>query len=113
MKIVVCVKQVPNTMEVKIDPKTGTLIRDKAPAILNTFDEFAIEESVQIREKLGGEVVALTMGPPNAKEVLLDAYALGADLGVHVNDRAVRRYPCGGCEEDPGCGPCHLRQAGH
>lgn len=90
MKIVVCVKQVPNTMEVKIDPKTGTLIRDKAPAILNTFDEFAIEESVQIREKLGGEVVALTMGPPNAKEVLLDAYALGADLGVHVNDRAVR-----------------------
>ena len=48
MKIVVCVKQVPNTMEVKIDPKTGTLIRDKAPAILNTFDEFAIEESVQI-----------------------------------------------------------------
>lgn len=46
MKIVVCVKQVPNTMEVKIDPKTGTLIRDKAPAILNTFDEFAIEESV-------------------------------------------------------------------
>lgn len=72
MKIVVCVKQVPNTMEVKIDPKTGTLIRDKAPAILNTFDEFAIEESVQIREKLGGEVVALTMGPPNAKEVLLD-----------------------------------------
>ena len=71
MKIVVCVKQVPNTMEVKIDPKTGTLIRDKAPAILNTFDEFAIEESVQIREKLGGEVVALTMGPPNAKEVLL------------------------------------------
>ena len=90
MKIVVCVKQVPNTMEVKIDPKTGTLIRDKAPAILNTFDEFAIEESVQIREKLGGEVVALTMGPPNAKEVLLDAYALGADLGVHVNDRAIR-----------------------
>ena len=90
MKIVVCVKQVPNTMEVKIDPKTGTLIRDKATAILNTFDEFAIEESVQIREKLGGEVVALTMGPPNAKEVLLDAYALGADLGVHVNDRAVR-----------------------
>ena len=93
MKIVVCVKQVPNTMEVKIDPKTGTLIRDKAPAILNTFDEFAIEESVQIREKLGGEVVALTMGPPNAKEVLLDAYALGADLGEKIFEICLKILP--------------------
>lgn len=93
MKIVVCVKQVPNTMEVKIDPKTGTLIRDKAPAILNTFDEFAIEESVQIREKLGGEVVALTMGPPNAKEVLLDAYALGAVMSMTEPSAALIPLP--------------------
>ena len=58
MKIVTCVKQVPDTVEVKIDPETGTLIRDNAPAILNPFDAYAVEESLLIKEKLGGEVVA-------------------------------------------------------
>ena len=90
MKIVTCVKQVPDTVEVKIDPETGTLIRDNAPAILNPFDAYAVEESLLIKEKLGGEVVALTMGPPQAREVLYEAYAVGVDLGVHINDRAVR-----------------------
>ena len=90
MKVVVCVKQVPDTVEVKIDPETGTLIRDNAPAILNPFDAYAIEEGVLIRENLGGEVVALTMGPPMAQAILLDAYAVGVDRCVHVNDRAVR-----------------------
>lgn len=90
MKIVTCVKQVPDTVEVKIDPETGTLIRDNAPAILNPFDAYAVEESLLIKEKLGGEVVALTMGPPQAREVLYEAYAVGVDLGVHINDRVVR-----------------------
>ena len=90
MKIVTCVKQVPDTVEVKIDPETGTLIRDNAPAILNPFDAYAVEESLLIKEKLGGEVVALTMGPPQAREVLYEAYAVGVDIGVHINDRAVR-----------------------
>ncbi len=76
MKIVV--KTVPTPWKSRSIPKTGTLIRDKAPAILNTFDEFAIEESVQIREKLGGEVVALTMGLPTQRRFLLDAYAPGS-----------------------------------
>ncbi len=90
MKIVTCVKQVPDTVEVKIDSETGTLIRDTAPAILNPFDAYAVEEGLLIREQLGGEVVALTMGPPQAREVLYETYAVGVDLGIHINDRAAR-----------------------
>ena len=90
MKIVACIKQVPDTVEVKIDPATGTLIRDNTPAILNPFDAYAIEEGVLTKEKLGGEVIAVTMGPDMAKEVLYEALSVGADGAVHLSDRAVR-----------------------
>ena len=88
MNIAVCIKQVPDTMDVKIDPKTNTLVRDGVPSILNPFDEFAIEEGVQLREKFGGTVTAITMGPPQAEEVLRTALAMGVDKVILLSDRA-------------------------
>ena len=88
MKIVVCIKQVPDTMDVRIDPVTNTLMRDGVPSILNPFDEFAIEEGLQIREKCGGSVTALTMGPPQADDILRTALAMGVDDVVLLSDRA-------------------------
>jgi len=88
MNIVVCIKQVPDTMDVRIDPETNTLIRDGVPSILNPFDEFAIEEGLRIREKCGGRVTVITMGPPQADEVLRAAMAMGADGVVLLSDRA-------------------------
>ena len=88
MKIVVCIKQVPDTMDVRIDPVTNTLMRDGVPSILNPFDEFAIEEGLQIREKCGGTVTAITMGPPQADDVLRIALAMGVDDVVLLSDKA-------------------------
>lgn len=88
MHIVVCLKQVPNTADVKIDPKTNTLIREGVESIINPFDMYAIEEAVRLKEKLGGHVTALTMGPPQAENALRDAIAMGVDQGVLVSDRA-------------------------
>lgn len=88
MKIVVCVKQVPDTTDVKIDPKTNTLIREGVASICNPFDEYAIEEALRIKEKLGGEVHVITMGPPQAIEVLRNALAVGADKVYLVSDEA-------------------------
>jgi len=88
MNIVVCVKQVPDTMNVRIDPEKGTLIRDGVPSILNPFDEFAIEEGLQIKEKCGGTVTVITMGPPQADAVLRTALAMGADNVALLSDRA-------------------------
>ena len=81
MNIIVCIKQVPETTEVKIDPKTNTLIREGVDSITNPFDLWAIEEGVQIKEKLGGKVTALSMGPPQAEQVLRDAVAVNVDEG--------------------------------
>lgn len=88
MKIVVCVKQVPDTTEVKIDPETKTLVREGVESITNPFDEFAIEEGLLTKEKYGGEVHVISMGPPQAKEVLKNAYAVGADYVYLISDRA-------------------------
>ena len=88
MKIVVCIKQVPDTTEVKIDPETKTLVREGVESITNPFDEFAIEEGLLTKEKYGGEVHVITMGPPQAKEVLKNAYAVGADNVYLISDRA-------------------------
>ncbi len=88
MHIVVCIKQVPNTADVKIDPKTHTLIREGVECIINPFDMYAIEEAVRIREKHGGKVTALTMGPPQAETALREAISLGVNEGVLVSDRA-------------------------
>jgi len=88
MKIIVCVKQVPEITEVKIDPVTHTLVREGVPSVLNPFDEFAVEEALRIREKHGGEVTVLTMGPPQAKEALIKCLAMGADRAILLTDRA-------------------------
>ena len=88
MNIVVCVKQVPDTMDVRIDPKTNTLVRDGVPSILNPFDEFAIEEGLRIKERFGGTVTVITMGPQQASEVLRTALAMGADAVALLCDRA-------------------------
>ncbi len=88
MNIVVCIKQVPGSTQVKINPDTGTLIRDSVEAIVNPFDEYAIEEALRIREKKDGCVKVITMGPPQAESVLRGAIAMGADEGYLVSDRA-------------------------
>ena len=83
MKIVVCIKQVPDTVEVKIDPKTGTLIR----SIINHDDKTGIEAALTIREKLGGTVTVVSMGPPQADVALREALAMGCDEAVLVSAR--------------------------
>ena len=88
MKIAVCIKQVPDTTDVKIDPKTNTLIREGVASICNPFDEYAVEEALRIKEKYGGEVHVITMGPPQAIEVLKNALAVGADKVYLVSDKA-------------------------
>lgn len=87
MKIIVCIKQVPEVAEVKIDPKTNTLIREGVPSIVNPFDEIAVEEAVRIKEKHGGEVTIITMGPPQARQALMRCLAMGADKGFLLTDR--------------------------
>lgn len=88
MNIVVCMKQVPDTAEVKINPETGTLIREGVPSIINPFDMHAIEAGIQIREKVGGKVTVVTMGPPQAEAALREAIAMGADDALLLSDRA-------------------------
>ena len=88
MNIIVCIKQVPGTIEVKIDPETNTLVREGVESVINPFDMYALEEAIRIKEKIGGNVVVLTMGPPQAAEVLRDAIALGADDVYLLSDRA-------------------------
>jgi electron transfer flavoprotein beta subunit len=87
MNLIVCIKQVPDTNEVKLDPVTNTLVRQGVASILNPFDTYAVEEAVRIKEKHGGKVTALTMGPPQAQQVLRDAIAVGADEGILLSDR--------------------------
>ena len=88
MKIVVCIKQVPGTTEVELDPVTNTIIRDGRQSVTNPFDSFAIEQAVQIKESSGGEVIALSMGIPATRRLLLDAISRGADRGMLLSDRA-------------------------
>lgn len=87
MKIIVCIKQVPGTNEVKMDPVTNTIIRENVPAIINPFDTYAIEEAVRIKEKIGASVYGISMGIPAAKEMLREAVALGIDKGILMTDR--------------------------
>ena len=87
MHIVVCVKMVPDTTQVTIDPVTNTLIREGIPFIINPFDDHALEEALRIRDTCGGKVTVLSMGPAPAETVLRDAIALGADAAVLLSDR--------------------------
>lgn len=88
MKIVVCIKQVPDTNEVRLDPKTGTLIREGVPSIINPDDKAGLEAALEIKDRNEDvEVVVLTMGPQQADEVLREALAMGADEGILLTDR--------------------------
>ncbi|NLM43512.1 MAG: electron transfer flavoprotein subunit beta/FixA family protein [Clostridiales bacterium] len=89
MKIIVCIKQVPDTNEVKIDPKTGTLIREGVPSIINHDDKNALEEALKLKDKYEDvHITVLTMGPPQADVALREALAMGADRAILLSDRA-------------------------
>jgi electron transfer flavoprotein alpha subunit len=87
VKIVCLVKQVPNPAFVKIDPETRRLVREGVPLELNEFDVYAVTEGIRLRERYGGEVVAMTMGPPQAEQALAMALLMGADRAIHLSDR--------------------------
>ena len=87
MKIIVCIKQVPNTTEIKIDPVTNTLKRDGVPSIINPDDKAALEAALQLKESCGAHVSVLTMGPPQAEKALREALAMGADDAYLITDR--------------------------
>ena len=88
MKIIVCIKQVPDTNEVKIDPVKGTLIRDGVPSIINPDDKNALEEALRLKDEMGAYVTVLTMGPPQAANALREALAMGANEAILLSDRA-------------------------
>ncbi len=88
MNIVVCLKQVPDTTEVKIDPKTGTLIREGVPSIINPDDKNALEEALVLKDNAGAKVTVVSMGPPQAQAAIREALAMGADEGILLSDRA-------------------------
>src|SRR4030042_3491866 len=87
LNIVVCLKQVPETTELQFDEETGRLKREGVAAVINPFDEYAIEEALRLKEKHGGTVRVITMGPPWAADALRDAIAMGADEGWLATDR--------------------------
>lgn len=88
MNIIVCIKQVPDTQEIKINPETNTLMREGVQSIVNPFDMYAIEEALRIKEKVGGKVTVLSMGPQQAEEALREAISMGVDEMVLMTDRA-------------------------
>lgn len=88
MKIIVCIKQVPDAKDVRLDPKTNTMAREGVESIMNPFDRHALEEAVRLKEQHGGTVTVISMGPPQAEAVLRDAVSCGADEAVLVSDRA-------------------------
>ena len=88
MLVITCIKQVPDTTQVKTDPVTGTLIREGVPFIVNPFDTPALEESLRLKDKYGFRVAVISMGPPNTEVSLKKALALGADEAVLLSDRA-------------------------
>ena len=87
MKAIVCVKQVPDT-EARIEVKDGRIVEEGIGYVINPFDEYAIEEGLRLRERFGGEVVVVSMGPPRAEEALKQAIAMGADEAILLSDRA-------------------------
>ena len=88
MRFIVCIKQVPDTTNVKIDKRTGRLMREGIPSIINPEDKNALEEALKLKEKFGGEVIVISMGPPQADEALREAIAMGADRAILLTDRA-------------------------
>ncbi len=88
MNIIVCIKQVPDAKDVRLDPVTNTLAREGVESIMNPYDQHALEAAVALKESTGGEVTVMTMGPPQAEEVLRQAISCGADRAVLVSDRS-------------------------
>ena len=88
MLVVACIKQVPDTTQVKVDPVTGTLVREGVPFIMNPFDTHALEESLRLKDKYGLRVAVISMGPPNTEVTLRKALALGVDEAILLSDRA-------------------------
>ncbi|WP_300347780.1 electron transfer flavoprotein subunit beta/FixA family protein [Clostridium sp.] len=87
MRLMVCIKQVPGTSKVEVDEKTGVLKRDGVDSKMNPYDLYALETALRIKERKGGEIKVISMGPPQAMEVIREAYAMGADEGTLVSDR--------------------------
>lgn len=87
MKIIVCIKQVPDTTEIKLDPVTGTLIRDGVPSIMNPDDKGALEQALRLKDKHGAHITVVSMGPMQAEAVLREAYAMGVDRAILISDR--------------------------
>ena len=88
MQVVVCIKQVPETSEVKIDSQTNTLVREGVSSIINPFDMYAIEEAVRLKERFQAKTTVITMGPPQAENALREVLSLGIDEAIHLSDRA-------------------------
>ncbi len=88
MHVVVCMKQVPDTTNVRINPETNTLMREGVESIINPFDEYALEEALKLKDTLGATVTVVSMGPPQATAVIREALARGADKGALVSSRA-------------------------
>jgi len=88
MHIVVCIKQVPDSAQIRVHPVTNTIMRQGVPAIINPYDLFALEEALRLKDKLGGTVTAITMGPPQAEVALRKALSFGADDAILITDRA-------------------------
>ncbi|MDI9484846.1 MAG: electron transfer flavoprotein subunit beta/FixA family protein [Bacillota bacterium] len=88
MEIVVCIKQVPETRDVAVDEETGVLRREGVVSILNPFDLYALEAGIRLKERYGGRVSVISMGPPQAEAVIREAYMMGADRGFLLTDRA-------------------------
>lgn len=88
MKIIVCIKQVPSTNEVRLDPVTNTILRDGRQSVTNPFDTYAVEQAVLLKEQLGGEVTALSMGIPATERLLRDAQSRGVDRSMLLSDRS-------------------------
>jgi electron transfer flavoprotein beta subunit len=88
VNVIVCIKQVPDTTDIKINPETNTLVREGVKSIINPFDTYAVEEGVRLKERYSGKVTVITMGPPQATEALRETIAAGADEAVLISDRA-------------------------
>jgi len=88
MHIIVCIKQVPDTTNVKINPETNTLVREGVECIVNPFDMYAIEEAIRLKERRGGKVTAMTMGPLQAESALREALSLGVDEAILISNKA-------------------------
>lgn len=87
MNIIVCIKQVPNTTEIRIDPVTNTLVREGVESIINPFDLYAIEEAIKLKEQYGGKITAVSMGPPQVENALREAVSMGVDEIILLSDR--------------------------